>query len=567
MRAIVCSFLVLGCAILAAQQAPVQATEQASAELTTRETPATFRTKVNLVLVPVVVRDAQGRAIGTLKREDFQLFDRGKLQDITRFSVEKAGSPPPPIVDDTAAINPEEPKPSPSHPAPVIAERFTAYVFDDVHMSFGDLGLARDAAIRHLATLAPTERAAIYTSSGQTILEFTDDRAQLQATLLKLQPRSKVSTTGDCPSLTYYMADLIVNKNDQAALQAASAEAAECVGGPAAQAAVQSAANRILSMADMETRYSLEILRKAVHRIAGMPGQRSLVLISDGFITPGLETEVSLIVDSAIRSGVTINTIDSRGLYTTGTVLDASERNPSAAVMRTKLAYLRDAALVESNVLGELAEGTNGVFFRNNNDMNEGFSRTSSAPEYSYLLGFSPQNLKLDGNYHALKVKLNDGKHLTLQARRGYYAPKHLADPAEEAKHEIEEALFSRETLQDIPSRIQTQFFKSSDFEAKLSVLAKIDIRQLHFRKEAGRNRDDLTVVCALFDRNGNFVKADSKTVEMRIKDATLDTKLNGGITIRTSFDVKTGSYVIRLVVRDAEGQLMSAQNGSIEIP
>jgi hypothetical protein len=235
--------------------------------------------------------------------------------------------------------------------------------------------------------------------------------------------------------------------------------------------------------------------------------------------------------------------------------------------MVAKLGYERDAALLESNVLGELAEGTNGVFFHNNNDMNEAFLRTSSAPEYSYLLGFSPQNLKLDGNFHALKVKLKDGNHLTLQARRGYYAPKHLADPAEEAKHEIEEALFSREILQDIPSQIHTQFFKSSDFDAKLSVLAKIDIRQLHFRKVDGRNRDDLTVVCGLFDRNGNFVTADSKTVEMRLKDATLDSKLNGGITIKSSFDVKTGSYVIRLVVRDAEGQSMSAQNGSIEIP
>ena len=557
------------CAVLFAQQAQPPATDQASAEILSHETPATFRTKVNLVLVPVVVRDLKGRAIGTLKREDFQLFDRGKLQEITKFSVEKAGSPPPAIVDDTAAMNPEETKdqPAANHPAPIIAERFTAYIFDDVHITFGDLAHAREAASRHLASLQPTERAAIYTSSGQTMLEFTDDRAQLQATLLKLQPRSRASTAGDCPVMTYYMADLIQNKQDPGALQAATAEAAECVGAPAAQAAAQSAAARMISIGEFETRYSLEILRKAVHRVAGMPGQRNLVLVSGGFITPGLESEVSLIVDAAIRAGVTVNAIDARGLYTTGTMPDASERGTSARVMTAKLGYERDAALVESNVLGELADGTNGVFFHNNNDMNEAFLRTSSTPEYSYLLGFSPQNLKLDGNFHALKVKLADAKHLTLQARRGYYAPKHLADPAEEAKHEIEEALFSREILQDIPSQIHTQFFKSGDFDAKLSVLAKIDIRQLHFRKVDGRNRDDLTIVCGLFDRNGNFVTADSKTVEMRLKDDTLDSKLNGGITIKSSFDVKTGSYVIRLVVRDAEGQLMSAQNGSIEIP
>ena len=60
---------------------------------------------------------------------------------------------------------------------------------------------------------------------------------------------------------------------------------------------------------------------------------------------------------------------------------------------------------------------------------------------------------------------------------------------------------------------------------------------------------------------------AAEKTIEMRLKDATLESKLNGGITVKENFDVKIGSYLIRLVVRDAEGQMMSAQNGSIEIP
>jgi hypothetical protein len=52
----------------------------------------------------------------------------------------------------------------------------------------------------------------------------------------------------------------------------------------------------------------------------------------------------------------------------------------------------------------------------------------------------------------------------------------------------------------------------------------------------------------------------------MHLKDDTLANKLNSGITIKSSFDVKPGSYLVRLVVRDADGQL-SATNGAIEIP
>jgi VWFA-related protein len=556
----------LFCGLLSAQQAP-----ESTAEMTTHDTPATFRTKVNLVLVPVVVRDSKDRAVGTLKREDFQLYDKGKLQEITRFSVEKAGSKPPPIVNDSDALEPKEQAAAATN-AGVIPSKFTAYIFDDMHITFGDLAQARNAADKHMASLQPTERAAIYTSSGQTTLEFTDDRAQLHETLLKIQPRSRANLPGDCPPMTYYMADLIQNKNDPQALSAAIADAMSCLqldptdsaSTPTARQMVQVAASRDYTLGEQESRYALEVVRKAVRRIAAMPGQRSLVLVSDGFLAPLLENDVSLMIDAAIRAGVTIHVIDARGLYTGA---EDTSRTLDINASRIKLQYQRDAAIVEGNVLGEIADGTNGVFFHNNNDMNAGFEQTSAVPEYSYLLGFSPQNLKLDGSYHSLRVKLKDPQHLNVQARRGYYAPKHAADPAEEAKQEIEEALFSREVIQDIPSQIHTQFFKTTDFDAKLTMLAKIDIRQLHFRKVAGRNEDQLTVVYGLFDRNGNLINATVKTIDMKIKDATLESKLNGGVTIKSSLDVKTGSYVIRLVVRDAEGQTMSAQNGTIEIP
>jgi VWFA-related protein len=42
---------------------------------------------VNEVLVPVVVRDAQGRSVGGLTKDDFQVFDNGKPQTIAGFSI------------------------------------------------------------------------------------------------------------------------------------------------------------------------------------------------------------------------------------------------------------------------------------------------------------------------------------------------------------------------------------------------------------------------------------------------------------------------------------------------
>jgi hypothetical protein len=114
---------------------------------------------------------------------------------------------------------------------------------------------------------------------------------------------------------------------------------------------------------------------------------------------------------------------------------------------------------------------------------------------------------------------------------------------------------------------MHTQFFKPTAEDAKLSVLARVDVKHLHFRKENGRNQDDLMVVSGLFDRNGNLVSGNSKTIEMRLKDQTLESRLDSGITVKSSFDVKPGSYMIRLVIRDSEGQLMAAANGTVDIP
>jgi hypothetical protein len=284
-----------------------------------------------------------------------------------------------------------------------------------------------------------------------------------------------------------------------------------------------------------------------------------------------MEYEYNEIIDRAVRSQVIINTLDARGLYVVMPFGDISHQSTgnfggSHAPPAGKTLIESAAASAQDELLAVLADSTGGVFIHNNNDFDEGFRRAAQAPEYSYVLAFTPQNLKLDGSFHTLKVKLKNPQKLTLQARRGYYAPKHLADPNEEAKREIEDAMFSQEEFHNLPVKLHTQFFKASDSDAKLVVLAQVDVKHLHFRKVEGRNDNVLTCVSALFNRNGNFIQGMQKVLTMHLKDETLERKLASGITLKTSFDVKPGSYLVRLVVRDAEGQSMSAENGTVEI-
>lgn len=109
----------------------------------TKETPVAdgnVKIQVSVNAVPVAVRDSEGRAVGNLRKEDFQVFDKDKLQIISGFLVQKrlrveseqkaAGSAQ--GVPSLAAPN-VSPQPSPR------PERVIVFLFDDMHLGAGDL--------------------------------------------------------------------------------------------------------------------------------------------------------------------------------------------------------------------------------------------------------------------------------------------------------------------------------------------------------------------------------------------------------------------------------------------
>jgi hypothetical protein len=127
--------------------------------------------------------------------------------------------------------------------------------------------------------------------------------------------------------------------------------------------------------------------------------------------------------------------------------------------------------------------------------------------------------------------------------------------------------LFSQEEIRDLPVELQTQFFKKDEAQARLAVLTHLDVKNIRFRKLQGRNNDQLTIVTGIFDENGNFVTGLSKIVDMNLLDTTYTRLSRSGFTVKTSFDVKPGTYLVRLVVRDAVGEQMAARNGAVVIP
>jgi VWFA-related protein len=563
-------------------------------EVQAHETSPQFRIRAerNLVLVRVVVRDSSGLTVRDLHQQDFRLLDDGKPQEITGFSVEVSNPKPEAAQPRVAPVAPPSATGT-TPPAPVVPQRFVALFFDDYHTEAEGIARTRNAAWRYVETnVRPQDRVAIFTATGKDELDFTSDAAKLHDALFRTLARPSAPT--GCPHIDEYESYLAHKLNDPDALMVLHTDAIGCVCGdntsvgtdrpagmgtlllppgrlnadecsPGAERQSELEAAAVWARAQSESQWALDAVERSVRRLAAMPGQRSLVLVSPGFMTETQKEKVDAITDRALQQQVVISAIDAAGLVTgiPNEITNAALQRVEAIRVR-----MRNVGVVAmSGVLAYLSADTGGVFFHNSNDFAEGFREAAAVPEVYYVLSFSPQNVKLNGQFHSLKVTLNTPDHRTVQARRGYFASETILAEKAPGAGELERALFSLDELHDLPAQVSAKVEKLDEQKSKLIISIHVNIASLRLRKEADRSVDTLIFDTALFDHDGKYVSSKEATVELHLKDATLEKFSRSGIVAQTNFEIGPGAYRVREVVRDSESTEMSELNCDVEAP
>ena len=561
-----------------------QAGGQAATSSTENQAPFQLKVTSNLVVVRVVVRDAQNKPVEDLKKEDFKLFDRGKRQSITQFAVEAPVSHPP---GERHAGAPPQAAVAVT-PTSAMPQRFLALYFDDLNTSATDLILARDAADHYLAAnLQPTDRVAIFTS-GQTLSDFTSDPKQIHDALFKLHPGPlSPAKDQDCPDLSDYQAQQIIDYEFDDNIDAWQIAIDQAKNDPKCgrvprdphelEIYIATSARNVIEQTLGQVRADLQSLGQVVKYVSQMPGQRTVLLVSPGFLSRSEQPQLDEIIDRALRSQVVISSLDPEGLTNVMREADVSHSHlPAAGPALGKTQGMdseREAAV--RDVLAQVAQGTGGEFVHNTNDLQAGFG--ALAPSPAYYLAFDPTDMKLDGKFHDLKVELAEKhKGFNVQARRGYFAPKNVAEANAVAKQggasesdaqaqeQIREAVQSKTELQQLPVAMDVRVSSTKTEARELVLTAHLDPKSLQFRKDGQRNLNNVTFVFAIFDAKDNLIQVQQGQAKMDLSDAELQTILRAGLKMDSTFELKPGIYRVREVVTDSEQHHITAVSRTV---
>jgi len=530
---------------------------------------ATFSSDVKLVEVAVVVKDNKGQTVADLTKSDFEIRDAGKKRDVSSFAIQTRTPAAAAIPNQTGA-------PTTTTPLPQARPRFVAIVIDDLNSAFPEFRRSQVAASKFVREgLSAGDRVGIFSTYGQQLLPFTSNSKQIADAIDKMRTRGRTFGTTGCPSISPYESYLIDNNLDAQVLEAKAAELRRCMslpparggrGGPpppdTATMMVQSSARMLWGEVRANARNTLDALSGIVDEMAPLDGSKMILLASGGFIADQFDmSPMERVIQRALRSGVIINSLDAKGLYTIQIEM------PPGGDMQSMIQQQRTvptAMQASNDGMAILAQSTGGRFIQNSNDLDGGFRILGQLPETTYLLGFSPDDAP-DGRYHKLEVRLANGKRGSIQARPGYMAEKEKP-AAPQQNRKVDEELLAFSSTTEFPVRLSTSIDRKPNRPPTLKAVLHFDPAKTGMLPKNGLHTQKLDIIVALINDRNEFVFGKECNLNFALKPETLARLSRTGMAIEIELDPTPGEYRLRAVLQEANQSRFAGINQMVDI-
>jgi VWFA-related protein len=522
-----------------------------------------FRTETILVQVPVVVTDKRGNHIRGLAKENFQLFENGKKQQISAFEEVVFAKAPSPL---SAAKTGEFRNLTLSEQQPV-----SVIVLDRVNTPFLDQSNARRELVRYLANSLDSGQALaliIITSRGAKVVQkLTDDPQQLLHALKKVG--------GGLPEMHGIDVDV---QAGAARGDVTSVPPVASVSDPAT--AIEAFIEREDTLyAGFRQAEAAETTMKAFLDIAwslsGVPGRKSLIWATGGFpftisspeTVPGgnLSQLYERTMAALTAAQISVYPVDVRGLVATNSVVEARRSRVRSGTPLSQISnrsWLQQSSL---DTLIQFAEMTGGKAFFNTNDLAASFRRASDDASSYYLLSYYLDKSNSRAGWRELKVKV-EKKDTEIRARKGFIVTDATIHPELTRSSDVNYALTSPIEATGVPITMKWSATSDNGGKKRTEFLLNVPTNGVATQATDGTSHVNFDVACAAFLTNSTKddpVVTSDKTIGASLSATQMDSLRSSGIAMKDTLELGPGQYTVRVVVRDN----ITGKVGSVTAP
>lgn len=522
------------------------------------------RVDTNLVQMDVSVTDDEGRAVKGLTPDDFEITENGKPRKISSFSfvsrISESVSGARPAAG-TAAAQPAPP--SSKRLTQAQGRRTTALVVDNIGLSLESLASVKQGLNKYVdSVLQPDDLVAIITTSGGigSLQQFTSDKRLLRAAIDRL----KVGANGRGVSSFITLEGKPVLPFPQKF-----------------RIDIEAPKLRLRALRDeLGASSMLSALTTIVSGMNGLPGRKSLIVMSDGYrITTGGNSTVErtkdairVLTDLANRSSVVIYTMDARGLAYTGITSNDVTSGLELGPVQQQIEERRNALMDTQRGLRDIARDTGGFAIQNTNDLGRGLERVVADQLEYYLIGYQPDDDSFDPaqlkfiNYK-IKVKRPG---VNVRYRTGFLGVPDQTDAVAtaDAGAALGEAIVSPFDATGVHLRL-TPMFGNDATGSFVRVLLHLNTADLTFTEAPdGGHQATIDLLQVILTDDGRVANEVSKTHKIQLNDELYRRSLADGFVYTASVAIpRPGAYQLRLAVRDEPSKRIGSISQFFDVP
>lgn len=383
------------------------------------QTPTPFRAATDIVEIDVVVHGRDGAFVSDLTADDFIVEDGGRRVPIQQFYLYRGDGPT--LGSKANAETSGVTSPDPASSAP--PQRVFVVVFDQDHLTSEGFRRTQTAATTLFSQqFRNGDVGGVVVQGRMAGNRLTRDREELLKAVKAAKPQtnrsSRLFDSQQWPRLSEVEAFQIHFKSNSEVLAAAMRRACEddekMCERVDPEEFVRSKAAQIATSAQAESERTLQVLRTLATGLADIPGRKTILVMSEGFIADESWPLVRDTVALAVRANARFYAIDARGLERgLRSVFDSAPGGNDAA------ARMFEQMDLGADSINSLAVDTGGFVVRNASDLSPAIARISDDARNYYVLGIVPA--AADGRFRRVSVKVTRAG-ASVRARRGYVA-------------------------------------------------------------------------------------------------------------------------------------------------